>query len=433
MQEVDHDHEPNYFPISQERLSELVQLNNPISLEQAGGILQIAAALRTNIDTGIEWNETDIRSRIRTFGINQDLECQDPHNPMIIKKSFNHLILEALKDGTIIILLLCVALDLVIGIKINGPQQGFIDGAIICFTMFLVLNFSLLVRFLKKWLIMSPRKLEHLRRVLVSVVRSGMIQEIPVSELVVGDIIFLEAGNEVPADGLLIHGDSNNCTSIFKGTKVAEGNCRMLVTSVGKNTERSKLIEKVITNNLDHDHEPKFQASIDKMNSRLEKIWLTLSLLILSVQVFRCFMQKPSPDDDQKHSPDSKCVKNTVEEIMNESTKLMKKQVGKRNGLVSLLCILLFATRDGLPLGILVLCYCSSRKMKSFGANVQKLPACVTIGLVTTICLSKTNALHSELEQFCIGLNHIVDVPLNIFGQGMVLYMYIIDSLSYEF
>lgn len=423
-----HDEEDDpKFSITQERLADIVEKSDAVYLEQNGGIHGIATALCSNIVTGIAGDQIDIFLRTKTFGSNNN-----NNNGNVPKKFFDDVVFYFKVDSTIILLLCCAVLSVVIGIKTNGPRQGLVDGAIVFLAILLVANFGLISRFFNIMFLKSQKKKN--KKVdyddVVLVIRRGEFREIPASELVVGDVVRLEAGNRVPADGLFIHGDGDGDgdgakhISMFCGEKVAERliNCLMLVTAVGNNTERNKL-----KNNITRE-EKLLEASIEKMNRRLENLWLILSLLILTVQGVRCFfMQKYSHNNNNNKG--GGIIKNTAEEIMNDSsTRLINMKNGggnignssNKSSLVSLLCVLLFATRDGLPLGILVLCFSSSRKLiNSFGATVRKLPSCISLGLVTwtVIILSTTthcpNAVSAPFRAMGINVKLLVDSIVN--------------------
>lgn len=419
-----HDEEDDpKFSITQERLADIVEKNDAVYLEQNGGIHGIATALCSNIVTGIAGDQIDIFLRTKTFGSNNN-----NNNGNVPKKFFDDVVFYFKVDSTIILLLCCAVLSVVIGIKTNGPRQGLVDGAIVFLAILLVANFGLISRFFNIMFLKSQKKKNKKVDYDVLVIRRGEFREIPASELVVGDVVLLEAGNRVPADGLFIHGngdgDGAKHISMFCGEKVAEGliNCLMLVTAVGNNTERNKL-----KNNITLE-EKLLEASIEKMNRRLENLWLILSLLILTVQGVRCFfMQKYSHNNNNNKG--GGIIKNTAEEIMNDSsTRLINMKNGggnignssNKSSLVSLLCVLLFATRDGLPLGILVLCFSSSRKLiNSFGATVRKLPSCISLGLVTwtVIILSTTthcpNAVSAPFRAMGINVKLLVDSIVN--------------------
>ncbi|CAI9773387.1 unnamed protein product [Fraxinus pennsylvanica] len=409
------------FRVNQECLAKVVQVNDSDSLQPFGGMPGLMAALETNAETGIRGDAGDLYRRHKAFGPNLYMEQTCP----VVVDGFFRLALQGFKDTTIILLLCCAVLSAVIGIKRNGPVEGLRDGVILVSAIFFVLYFGLICRLIKSR--MRQRRLSKNKKH-VFVVRHGKMPKISDSEVVVGDIVCLQAGNQVPADGLFIegnslfklddnffHGYSNyyKNPSLFTGAKVFLPLTVYELLSVGKNTERSRLMRSLSSTQKNDNQESKLQISIDNTNSRLEKIWLSLSLFILVVQLFRCFLYVC----DDSYNPDPKGVKNTVEDLMNESAKLMKKQGTKASGLVAVLSILLFALRDGLPLGIFVSFVYASNKMKSHGAIVQRLPSCATIGLVTTICTGTTNDLalhHSKMADLWIGFDCIKDVSTEV-------------------
>ncbi|KAM3396350.1 hypothetical protein P3S68_005356 [Capsicum galapagoense] len=390
----------NYFSISVEELA------NPHTFT----LQQLFHALETSTTSGILGDANDLYRRRNTFGSNNNF-----HSPVTsnTKKSLRELTLEAFKDTTIILLLCCVALSLVIGIKRNGLQEALFDFAIIFLPIFLVLNFSVTYRFFKARWIMKKR-MSHKKKV-IRVLRHQQLVQIPTSEVVVGDIVFLESGDQVPADGILIQGDSYKFDDgashlvreqlhhvLFDHTKLVEGNCHFLVTAVGENKERIKLMKRVASFQNDGHHEySKLQKSIDEMSSFFDKLSLSLSLIILVVEVFRCFLWNKSWCCNKDRDP--KGVKNTMEEMMNEATKYMRRNRGgngdygitnKANGFVAMVCILVFSLKDGLSLGIfIILLYASKDMKKNQQIIVHKLPSCANGALVTTLCLSKTSDL----------------------------------------
>ncbi|XP_016488354.1 calcium-transporting ATPase 12, plasma membrane-type-like [Nicotiana tabacum] len=428
----DHIDEENVsnFSISVKQLAHIVENNSnnkgKFLCQNTSVIQHLFHALETNTDSGILGDSNDLYRRRKAFGSNTNSEGRSPSSN---SKGFDRLILEAFKDTTVILLLCCAALSLVIGIKMNGLQEGLFDVLLIFLPIMIVVNFGFTYRFFKA--IWVKKKMAKQKKV-VWVLRHHQMLQIPVSEVVVGDILFLETGNEVPADGILIHGNSfklddglideqlSQHPSLFTRTNLVEGNCQFLVTAVGKNTERCKLTELVASSQ--HDGMSQIHRSIDEMSSFLEKLWLSLSLLILVVQVFRCFLWKSWCCDNDRN-PDPKGVKNTVEEIMNEATKYMRRKRGgtnKVNGLVAMLCILLFSLKDGLSLGIfIILIYASKEIKKAHQTIVHKLPACANVALVTTLCLSKSLDLvvkHKMMADLWIGFEKILNLPADSGG-----------------
>ena len=95
---------------------------------------------------------------------------------------------------------------------------------------------------------------------MVGVIRDGISTTVNVKELVVGDIVRLNAGDKVPADGLLVNGSDVTCNEsaltgesedkrkslrpareggdlfLISGATISAGYCTMLVTAVGENS-----------------------------------------------------------------------------------------------------------------------------------------------------------------------------------------------------
>ncbi|KAG9143213.1 hypothetical protein Leryth_010139 [Lithospermum erythrorhizon] len=425
-----HDHQSDEsldFSISPETLARLVESKDANYLLQFGGPKKVAFLLETDIQNGIFGDQSDLDRRHKAFGSNQNQYCHDHQSSLGI----HQLAFEACKDTTIILLLCCAVLSLAIGIKRYGPQEGIVDGILIFLCILVLVYVGVVFQYIKsRWMIKKRLKQKRF----AYVVRNGKCQRISGSEVVVGDIVCLQKGSEVPADGLFINDDSSsfkldcghkasnfsNFPSLFTGAKVAEGGCKMLVTSVGEKTERSKLMGLLGNNskksNDFYDSSSKLQLSIEKISTNLENVWLILTLLVLVVQVLRCFVWE-SKYCDKNHNPDPKGLKDSLQEVAHETAKIMKKQTGKVNGLVAMLCILMFAIRDCLPLGIFTTFFYASKKLKPFRAIIQKLPACATLGWITTICICNTDDLalkYSNMADLWIGMKKIVQEDDNM-------------------
>ena len=114
--------------------------------------------------------------------------------------------MEAFKDLTILILLGCAVHSLVFGIKENGIKEGWYHGGSIFVAIFLVIAVSTISNFRQN------RQFDKLSKVSndiqIEVVRAGRRQQISIFEIVVGDVICLKIGDQVPADGLFLDGHS---------------------------------------------------------------------------------------------------------------------------------------------------------------------------------------------------------------------------------
>ncbi|RVW37581.1 Calcium-transporting ATPase 12, plasma membrane-type [Vitis vinifera] len=156
--------------------------------------------------------------------------------------------LQACKRRTNVILLLLGALVLALGMWEKGTQKGWHDGFGILMALFLILSFTSVSRF-RRARQMKKRLIEE-NGLQVEVIRSGQSHLVPICEIGEDMIVRLRKGSLVPADGLLVGGNSLvldgildkviSCDQnpfLYSGSKVIQGDGLMLVTSAGNATE----------------------------------------------------------------------------------------------------------------------------------------------------------------------------------------------------
>ncbi|KAK3040513.1 hypothetical protein RJ639_028959 [Escallonia herrerae] len=168
-------------------------------------------------------------------------------------KNFYDHMLEALKDPMNLILLVCAVLSIIFRISKHGTERGWFQGATRLAATLVVITVSAGSNF---W----PGKICHnlsefsSKIQQVDVLRSGQWQRVPIPDIVVGDVVFLIPGDQVPADGLCLDNtaiqvdkfktdgqtertvvDGSDNPFFVSGTNVVHGYARMLVTAVGKN------------------------------------------------------------------------------------------------------------------------------------------------------------------------------------------------------
>ncbi|XP_062315480.1 plasma membrane calcium-transporting ATPase 3-like isoform X5 [Osmerus eperlanus] len=222
--------------------------------------------LKTSPADGLSDNPADLEKRMQVFGQN----FIPPKKP----KTFLQLVWEALQDVTLIILEIAAIISL--GLSFYQPpgeesescgnvasgaedegeaEAGWIEGAAILLSVICVV----LVTAFNDW---SKEKqfrglqsrIEQEQR--FAVVRNGTVIQIPVADMVVGDVAQVKYGDLLPADGILIQGndlqiDESSLTGesdhvrksvdkdpmLLSGTHVMEGSGKMLVTAVGVNSQ----------------------------------------------------------------------------------------------------------------------------------------------------------------------------------------------------
>ncbi|XP_009108561.1 putative calcium-transporting ATPase 13, plasma membrane-type [Brassica rapa] len=374
------------FKIDQETLNDLVKNKNQEKLESLGGPKGLVSALKTNTRLGINEEADEIQRRRSTFGSNT--YTRPP------SKSLIHFVIEAFKDLTILILLGCATLSLGFGIKEHGLKEGWYDGGSIFVAVFLVVAVSAVSNFRQN------RQFDKLSKVSsnikIDVVRNGRRHEISIFDIVVGDIICLNIGDQVPADGVFVEGHSlhvdessmtgesdhvevnlNGNRFLFSGTKVADGFGKMVVTSVGMNTAWGQMMSHI---SRDTNEQTPLQTRLDKLTSSIGKVGLLVAFLVLLVLLIRYFTGS-TKDESGKREYNGKNTKS--DEIVNAVVEMVAAAV----------TIIVVAIPEGLPLAVtLTLAYSMKRMMKD-QAMVRKLSACETMGSATTICTDKTGTL----------------------------------------
>ncbi|KAK0606651.1 hypothetical protein LWI29_002117 [Acer saccharum] len=374
------------FKIDQTSLNEILKKKNLDQLRKFGGTPGVVSALEADINGGIIGSEEDIARRQDTFGSNT---YKKPPT-----KSFFHFVVEAFKDLTILILLGCAALSLGFGIKEHGPKDGWYDGGSIFVAVFLVIAVSAVSNFRQNRQFDKLSKVSN--NIQIEVIRKGRRQQISIFEIVVGDVICLKIGDQIPADGLFLEGhslqvDKSSMTGesdhvevnksqnpfLFSGTKVVDGYACMLATSVGMNTTWGQMMSQI---SRDTSEETPLQARLNKLTSSIGKVGLAVAFLVLVVLLVRYFTGNTTDDNGNQEFNGSKTKS---DDIVNAVVRIVAAAV----------TIIVVAIPEGLPLAVTLTLAYSMKRMMGDHAMVRKLSACETMGSATTICTDKTGTL----------------------------------------
>lgn len=165
---------------------------NRKKLDELGGTSFLLSNLGSSVERGMSVDQVN-RNR-KYFGTNAF-----PESPMT---PFYVLVYEALCDTTLLILIAAALVSLVIGIE-EDPNHGWIEGSSILLAVFLVTMVSSGNNYTKE---LQFRALEHSAQTdeRCSVIRGGVIERINPKDLVVGDVIILQAGDNIPADCVML-------------------------------------------------------------------------------------------------------------------------------------------------------------------------------------------------------------------------------------
>ncbi|XP_058202206.1 putative calcium-transporting ATPase 13, plasma membrane-type [Rhododendron vialii] len=394
---------PCFPKIDQSVLAGIVKQKNLDQLEKYDRVEGLACGLETNLENGISGDAEDVSRRSEAFGSNT---YRRPP-----AKSLLYFVWEALRDPTILILLVCAALSLGFGIKEHGLKDGWYDGGSIFVAVFLVIAVSALSNFRQNRQFVKLSKVSN--NIQVDVVRNGRRQQVSIFEIVVGDVVCLKIGDQVPADGLFIDGhslivDESSMTGesdhvkvdltqnpfLFSGTKVADGFGRMLVTSVGMNTTWGEMMS-TISN--DSNEETPLQSRLNTLTSSIGKVGLLVAFLVLVVLLIRYFTGNTQDENGNKEYTGSKTK---ADDIINSVVAIIAAAV----------TIVVVAIPEGLPLAVTLTLAYSMKRMMSDNAMVRKLSACETMGSATTICTDKTGTLtlnQMKVTKFWLGQDFV--------------------------
>ncbi|KAF7089112.1 hypothetical protein CFC21_092149 [Triticum aestivum] len=308
-------------------------------------------------------------------------------------KSFWVFLWEACKDLTLVILIVAAAISLVLGIATEGIKEGWYDGASIAFAVFLVILVTAVSDY--KQSLQFQHLNEEKQNIQVEVIRGGRRIQVSIFDIVVGDVVALKIGDQVPADGILISGHSlaidessmtgeskivlkdQNSPFLMGGCKVADGYGTMLVTAVGLNTEWGLLMASI---SEDNNEETPLQVRLNGVATFIGIVGLVVAAMVLVVLFARYFTgHTTNPDGTVQFVKGRTGVKSTI--------------FGVIKILTVAVTIVVVAVPEGLPLAVTLTLAYSMRKMMADKALVRRLSACETMGSATTICSDKTGTL----------------------------------------
>ncbi|KAI3668109.1 hypothetical protein L6452_43184 [Arctium lappa] len=415
------DRSDGFSSIDQSELSDLVKNKDLEIVGKFNGVAGLAKALRTDLENGINGEDTERRKNV--FGSNT-YKKPPP-------KGLFYFVVEAFKDTTILILLACAALSLGFGIKEEGAKEGWYEGGSIFVAVFLVIVVSAVSNFRQERQFDRLSKISN--NIKIDAIREGRRQKISIFDVVVGDVVVLNIGDQIPADGLFIDGhsllvDESSMTGesdhididavrhpfLISGSKVADGHGQMLVISVGMNTAWGKMMSSITG---DSDEQTPLQSRLNKLTSSIGKVGLAVAFLVLVVMLIRYFTGNT---EDENGNREYNGRRTDTNEILNSVTGIFAAAV----------TIVVVAIPEGLPLAVTLTLAYSMKRMMADQAMVRKLSACETMGSATVICTDKTGTLTMNLmkvTKFWLGLDHIEDDSsidakvLQLYHQGVGL------------
>lgn len=318
-----------------------------------------------------------------------------PKRPSIWK-----LYLEKFQDPVIKVLLVAAAFSLLISII----ESEYAETIGIFFAIFLATGIGFYFEY------DANKKFDLLNAVgeetLVMVIRNGKVHEIPKKDIVVGDVVILNTGDEIPADGVLLEAVSlqvnessltgelmvNKTTdeahfdeeatypsnSVMRGTTVTDGHGVMCVERVGDATEIGKVARQATEQSQE---QTPLNLQLTKLANLIGKVGFTIATL-----TFVIFTAK----DLYVH------LNNTTITDWHQWLEIARIVLKYFMMAVTLIVV---AVPEGLPMSVTLSLALNMRRMLKTNNLVRKMHACETMGAITVICTDKTGTLTQNLMQ----------------------------------
>ncbi|XP_042307084.1 plasma membrane calcium-transporting ATPase 3 isoform X2 [Sceloporus undulatus] len=423
--------------------------------------------LKTSPTEGLSDNTADLEKRRQIYGQN----FIPPKKP----KTFMQLVWEALQDVTLIILEIAAIISL--GLSFYSPpgeeseacgnlsggaedegesEAGWIEGAAILLSVICVV----LVTAFNDW--SKEKQFRGLQSRIeqeqkFAVIRNGQQVQIPVAELVVGDIAQIKYGDLLPADGVLIQGndlkiDESSLTGesdhvrksvekdpmLLSGTHVMEGSGRMVITAVGVNSQTGIIFTLLGAGGEEEEKKDKKAKKQD-------------GAVAMEMQPLKSAEGGEMEEREKKKASVPKKEKSVLQ---GKLTKLAV-QIGKAGLVMSAITVIILvlyfvietfvidgktwlaectpvyvqyfvkffiigvtvlvvAVPEGLPLAVTISLAYSVKKMMKDNNLVRHLDACETMGNATAICSDKTGTLTTNrmtVVQSYLGDTHYKETP----------------------
>ncbi len=329
---------------------------------------QTLEILRTNGETGL--NEAEIVKRKDIFGLNELKETGGRSPLMILWEQFTNIML---------VMLIAVA---VVSAVLDLKKAEFPKDAIAIFTI-VILN-GILGYLQESRAEKALAALKQLSSPKVRVIRNGSTFEVTAKELVPGDIMLLEAGVQIAADGRLLEAQNlqireaaltgeaesvnkqaqkvlpedaslgDRINLVYQGTEVVQGRGKVAITKTGMDTEIGKIA--ALLQGVESEPTP-LQQRMSQLGNVLVSSSLALVAIVVLGGVIRFGWQ-------------------FFETFLETS-----------------LSMAVAVVPEGLPAVVTVTLAIGTQRMVRRQALIRKLPAVETLGSVTTICSDKTGTL----------------------------------------
>ncbi|XP_040178821.1 plasma membrane calcium-transporting ATPase 3 isoform X6 [Rana temporaria] len=452
------------FGCTLQELRSLMELRGAEAIQKIqdsyGDVHGLSRRLKTSPTEGLSDNAADFEKRRQIYGVN----FIPPKKP----KTFLQLVWEALQDVTLIILEIAAIVSL--GLSFYAPpgeqsencgnvqagghedgeaEAGWIEGAAILLSVICVVWVTAFNDWSKEKQFRGLQsRIEQEQR--FSVIRNGQVIQIPVAELVVGDIAQIKYGDLLPADGVLIQGndlkiDESSLTGesdhvrksvekdpmLLSGTHVMEGSGRMAVTAVGINSQTGIIFTLL---GAGGEEEEKKDKKGKQQDGAVENIQIKAKKQDGAVAMEMQPLKSAEGGEMEEREKKKASIPKKEKSVLQGKLTKLAVQIGKAGLVMSAITVIILvlyfviqtfvvegkvwlsectpvyvqyfvkffiigvtvlvvAVPEGLPLAVTISLAYSVKKMMKDNNLVRHLDACETMGNATAICSDKTGTL----------------------------------------
>ncbi len=297
---------------------------------------------------------------------------------------------DASTEPMLVMLIFAAIITLAVNITryFTGGEYNFLE----CIGIFAAIALSVVITIITEG--KSAKAFEALNKInedtLIKVIRNGEPQLITQKEIVVGDIIMIETGDKIVADGRLLTSNdlsvdesaltgeslpvkkdaefvcqketpvAERANMLYSGCFVSGGNGQMLVTGVGNDTEFGQIAQEL--SSIEKTTTP-LQEKLDKLGKQITVLGASAAAIVFAIEVIQFVMNGQLNLD-------------TVSDAF-----------------ITSIVLIVAAVPEGLPTIVAVSLALNIIKMSGENALVKKMIACETIGCVNIICSDKTGTL----------------------------------------
>ena len=340
---------------------------------------------------------TDQTKQITGLSDEQVIESRRLHGANALtppkKDPLWRLLLEKFNDPIIKILMVAWVLSIIIAVtEISAKGYGVLMEPL---GILMAILIATIASFVFEW--RAERAFERLNTVsddaLCTVIRSGVVVEVPRKDIVVGDVVLLNQGDEVPADGVLLeavslqvnestltgepiaskttdpaHFDSEATypsNYVMRSSMVADGHGIMLVERVGDATDYGKVYEGA---QIDSGVLTPLQQQLGHLASQISRFGYAVAAITFVALTAKALIVGP------------------VDDVMTLASHIL-------NYFMLAVTVIVVSVPEGLPMSVTLSLALSMNRMLATNNLVRKMHACETMGAATVICTDKTGTL----------------------------------------